>query len=305
MKKTNRSPEERAAARERADARVDGLKAKIDARLDDLAAALGEGRSEAFLSYLRFCGQFHRYSANNQLLIQVQAPEAQHVAGFWAWKKVGRSVKKGATGIAILTPRMSRDRDAAPLPDGKQPLRVTGFSYDHVFADYDTEGDPIPDYMAVAGDEQTHALLLDLIAKAQGAGVPTAYETCPAGVYGYSDGGRIVLDSVKCAAQPGTATRTFFHEWAHHVLHWKGEQIPAENRPDKKTRELEADAAAYALCSLHGVDARAQVADYVQGWGGKPDALRASAQRIAQTVKHIMAQVSPDDEDREADERAA
>ena len=60
--------------------------------------------SEEFRNYLIAMSRFHNYSWNNQLLIWVQKPHATHVAGFYTWKDLGRMVKKGETGIAILAP---------------------------------------------------------------------------------------------------------------------------------------------------------------------------------------------------------
>ena len=45
-----------------------------------------------------------RYSLGNQLLIAYQFPMATDVAGFRAWLKRGRRVRKGERGIAILAP---------------------------------------------------------------------------------------------------------------------------------------------------------------------------------------------------------
>ena len=44
------------------------------------------------------------YSLKNQLLIMHQRPDATRTAGFRQWKQLGRSVNKGAKGIAILVP---------------------------------------------------------------------------------------------------------------------------------------------------------------------------------------------------------
>ena len=48
--------------------------------------------------------RFHRYSANNILLIHVQRQDATRVAGFSAWRRLGRFVRRGEKGIAILVP---------------------------------------------------------------------------------------------------------------------------------------------------------------------------------------------------------
>jgi N-terminal domain of anti-restriction factor ArdC len=72
--------------------------------LASLATALESGKSEALTSYLSVMARFHNYSWNNCLLIALQRPDATHVAGFHAWLKLGRHVRKGEKGIAILAP---------------------------------------------------------------------------------------------------------------------------------------------------------------------------------------------------------
>lgn len=44
------------------------------------------------------------FSPSNALMILVQRPSATQCAGFHAWREAGRSVRKGAKGIAILVP---------------------------------------------------------------------------------------------------------------------------------------------------------------------------------------------------------
>ena len=82
----------------------DEAKRHIDQGLERLNAALAEGRSEEFERYLSTMGRFHHYSFNNILLILMQNAEASHVAGFRAWQGLGRQVKKGESGIAIVAP---------------------------------------------------------------------------------------------------------------------------------------------------------------------------------------------------------
>src|SRR5882757_1903888 len=48
--------------------------------------------------------RFHNYSFGNCALIAMQRPDATGVAGFNAWRQLGRSVKKGEKGIQILAP---------------------------------------------------------------------------------------------------------------------------------------------------------------------------------------------------------
>jgi hypothetical protein len=59
---------------------------------------------EAFKRYLAFAARFHRYSANNSLLILVQRPNATRVAGYRTWQRLGRQVRRGEEGLKILAP---------------------------------------------------------------------------------------------------------------------------------------------------------------------------------------------------------
>ena len=61
-----------------------------------------EGNDERLLDYFEFCSRFHHYSFQNRILIWLTRPDARFVAGFKAWRKMGRFVKKGEKGIPIL-----------------------------------------------------------------------------------------------------------------------------------------------------------------------------------------------------------
>lgn len=67
-----------------------------------------------------------RYSLGNQLLIALQAPDARFVAGFHAWKDLGRRVSRGQHAIRILAPMPLRQRDDADAPsaDSDEQPRV-------------------------------------------------------------------------------------------------------------------------------------------------------------------------------------
>ena len=71
----------------------------VDRSLDTLARAVDDVRaSETFKAYLAVQARFHRYSWHNSLLILMQRPDASRVAGFKAWQKLGRHVRKGERG---------------------------------------------------------------------------------------------------------------------------------------------------------------------------------------------------------------
>lgn len=286
-----KTADEKTAARDAAQAITAELMGRIDDWVQALAEQLQQGASAELQTFMRFLARFHHYSLNNQLLIEIQAPAARYVAGFHAWKKLGRGVKKGAKALRILSPLTAPDREAPPGPDGCPPLKVVGFSYTSIFAEYDTEGDALPSdaFMTVQGDEnRAHALLSDLT---HAAPCPVEWEDGQSEAHGWTDGGKIVLNTRRCAEQPAHAVRVFFHEWAHLTLHFQGQGVRPEALPSREVRELEADACAYVLSDFHGLDAAAQVSDYLTAWGGQPEALRSSLTRIQRAVSQIMAQL--------------
>jgi hypothetical protein len=54
---------------------------------------------------------FSKYSLNNLFLIARQRPDARRVAGFQTWRKLGRCVRKGEKGMAIIAPLVRRKSD--------------------------------------------------------------------------------------------------------------------------------------------------------------------------------------------------
>ena len=286
--RSKRTQEQKAEAAEYVKAKTEGLKASVTAKIDALSEALQGGRSEEFLKFLAFSANFHHYSFSNQLLIMMQAPDAERVAGYQAWKAVGRNVKKGAKSVSILRPLLVPDREQPKGADGKHPQKMVGYKYVSVFADYDTEGQDMPDFMTVKGQEETaRAAFAAMLDSARKCGITVQEEKCGS-AHGYTDGQKIVIDPEKCRAEPAHALRVLAHEWAHWELHYTHEGMPAADRPTRKVRELEADAVAFVLCSFYGVDTSANSADYIANWGGNPDALKASMNRIQRTVKAIL-----------------
>ena len=84
----------------------------------------------AWRRYLDVQSRFHRYSFNNVLLIAAQCPEASLVAGFGAWRRLGRTVRRGERAIWIVAPMVSRTGLADDRADG--PV-VRGFRFVPVF----------------------------------------------------------------------------------------------------------------------------------------------------------------------------
>lgn len=75
------------------------------------------------------------FSPRNQMLIIMQRPTATRVAGFHAWRALGRQVRKGAKGIAIMIP-LTRKAEA---DEGEAPAKGVRFGTGYVFDIGDTE----------------------------------------------------------------------------------------------------------------------------------------------------------------------
>jgi hypothetical protein len=78
--------------------------------IGELADQLERGTSDRLCDYLRAMSRFRAYSLGNVLLIAAQRPDATHVAGYRTWQALGRQVKAGEHGIAILSPIVRRSR---------------------------------------------------------------------------------------------------------------------------------------------------------------------------------------------------
>ena len=122
------APASPAGAAEREAARAAKLE-QLHATLTEQVSAIRTGQD--WQRWLQAAAKFPSYSLNNLLLITAQRPDATAVAGFGAWKALGRQVEKGAKGIAILAPMLRRpitagqrsDPAVAGTPGGGTPRR--------------------------------------------------------------------------------------------------------------------------------------------------------------------------------------
>src|SRR4029077_20951551 len=107
-------------------------KALSETAITRLMDAVERGQSDALKTYLSVMSRFHKYSWGNCLLIYGQRPDATHVAGFHAWLKLRRFVRKGEKGIVILAPMVGHKKSDDALTEDEQ-TRMFGFRAAHVF----------------------------------------------------------------------------------------------------------------------------------------------------------------------------
>jgi len=260
----------------------------IAANIKLLIEQLEAGKSEALTHYLTAISHFHNYSFGNVLEIARQMPTATRVAGFWAWKNLGRSVNAGAKGIRILAPIVGvrRKKDEEVEKDiTKQNERVlVGFRNAYVFDISQTNGVDLPEMNEVSGDPGENIERLAAFVKAQG--IQLVYNLKIAPALGVSYGGRIAILPGQSKAEEFS---TLIHETAHELLH-KADRRTATT---KTVRETEAEAIAFVVGKAVGLVTGSASADYIQLYHGNASLLTESLEVIQQTSGIILAALEP------------
>jgi antirestriction protein ArdC len=248
-----------------------------------LMDALERGESEALKSYLSAMSRFHRYSWGNVLLICSQRPDATHVAGFHAWLKMRRYVRKGEKGIVILAPMVGRKKTDDALTEEEQ-TRLFGFRAAHVFDVGQTDGDPLPEFATIKGDPKDYAERLERFVISRN--ITLKYDPGIAPAKGLSSGGKITLLPELSAAE---RFATLVHETAHELLH-RGDR---RTQTTRTVRETEAEAVAFVVCEAVGLDTNTASADYIRLYSGDKATLAESLHFIQSTAGAILTAITP------------
>ena len=262
--------------------------------------------SERYKAYLTTMSKFHSYSFNNTLLIAMQG--GQLVAGYNKWRDdFHRNVKKGEKAIKILAPAPFKAKkevqklDAQGRPvmgkDGKpvtevQEIQVPAFKIVSIFDVSQTEGEPLPSIGVeeLTGSVERYGEFFKALE--QTSPVPIGFEDIPGGSHGYYH-----LTEKRIAIQEGMSElqtlKTAIHEIAHSKLHAIDPEAPAieqADRPDSRTREVQAESVAYAVCQHYGLDTSDYSFGYVAGWSSGKDLkeLKASLETIRATAHELI-----------------
>jgi antirestriction protein ArdC len=244
--------------------KTDQIKEVTDRALEQLVAAIEQGKSEALTRYLSAMGRFHRYSFHNVMLIYTQKREATHVAGFNSWRKLGRYVRKGEKGILILAPMTFKRAEPETAIKDDEEQTILRFKAAYVFDISQTEGEPLPEFAAVQGDPAGHTAQLKQFALDHA--IEISYSASIAPALGQSSGGKIVLLP---GLSPAEEFATLAHELAHELLH-QGERRTGTT---KTLRETEAEAVAFVVCQSVGLNNGSASSDYIQLYSGDKQTL--------------------------------
>ena len=117
-----------------------------------------------------------------------------------------------------------------------------------------------------------------------------AFEDIPGGSHGYYNKTekRIAIQENMSELQ---TLKTAIHEIAHAKLHAIDPNDPEQsNRPDSRTREVQAESVAYAVCQHYGLDTSEYSFGYVAGWssGRELAELKASLEIIRNAAHELI-----------------
>jgi len=266
------------------------LNASIRRTIEQLASETDAARqSQLFRDYLKSSAAFWDYSWHNQMLIWRQKPDASFVAGFNNWLRLGRYVRKGEKGIAILAPMFFKDKGQTADSSQTEAQRIW-FKVVHVFDISQTDGTPLPDLPTKSFGERGQEMLNRLSRFAECRGITVRFvEKCSLnGAAGTSRGTEIEIRTSETDVT--TQAATLAHEIAHSLLHFTadGKRIATRDGKeiDKRQRELEAEATAYVVGSYFGIQSPSDF--YLAAYRVTPAMLLEAVETIAVTVKTIL-----------------
>ncbi|WP_152186217.1 ArdC-like ssDNA-binding domain-containing protein [Segeticoccus rhizosphaerae] len=290
-------------------------------RIESAVAALQSGQQ--WRDYLALQSSLHAYSANNVWLLTTQHHDAWEkgvvstpwpicVAGFQAWRRLGRSVDKGQRGYQILAPirhrqRMAVDADGTSRPVGvKESVAsdervetrevIGGWRVEHCWDVAQTSGDPLPEppHPSMLRGAAPAGLWDAISAQLQDRGYAVRLVPSADGLDGAN--GRVTwasrLVEVRADMDEAARCKSLLHELGHALLHdpelrsVSGVLGPA----GRGAREVEAESVACIVADAHGLATDDYSFPYVSTWAGEDgiEVVRASASRVAAAAKEII-----------------
>jgi hypothetical protein len=222
---------------------------------------------------------FHNFSLGNQMLAAEQlfarGLDLSPIASFNTWRERGRAVQKGQKAISLFMPITVKREDKESGEEysfAKFIMRPNWFSLDQTAgADY------TPEVKTPAWDPDAAMVALDI--------EETHFSDLRGNVQGYATGRRIAINPVATLKH-----KTRFHELAHVVLgHTLQNEMNDGELTPRDLMEVEAEGAAYLLCTLLDLPGQAESRAYIQGWLRADAIPEKSAQRIFSAANKILA----------------
>lgn len=271
------------------------MEKKTEKKIDEITKKLEAGVKEVFSSeryekYLQTMSKFRNYSANNCLLIMMQNPEAQLVAGFNDWKnKFKRNVIKGQKAMYVIAPVPHKYKKVDERTGEEKEMQWLGYRAVPVFDVSQTEGEALPTIPVtkLSGTVEEYSALIEKLERLAPAGI--TYEEIETGANGYfkRDDNTIHIDSRMSEQQ---TVKTIIHEVAHSILH---SETGTQKDADKRTKEVQAESVAYTVCNYLGIDTSDYSFGYIAGWSKDKTAseLTESLKQIKTTADYMIEEI--------------
>ena len=260
--------------------------------------------SDGWQAYLKARRRLHAYSSRNVLLIMLQRPSAEYVAGFQAWLKLGYCVRAGERSIKIWAPcppsarQLQAWRDAGADPDERPRIRwrlASVFAQDQV--------DPLPPpalpapltppFREVTGD--SHARLLERLIELA-CDVGYVVEVCDTGQPEGTCHHKTRVIKIAERLEPNGRLATLVHELAHAmVAREMGDQ--RTETFDYASEELVVESIAFCCCQTVGLDTSDNSIPYLASWAetASTEVLEQAAEltgRIADRIDAVLLAVT-------------
>jgi len=270
-------------------------KKKIQAALNRIEEGLATiNTNEDWLKFLAFQSLFYNYSFRNAMLIYSQNPEASYVKGYRAWNELGRYVKKGAKGLAILAPCFKKVEEFKE-PENKSEYQdsegekvtkkvISGFRITYVFDIADTDGSDecLPVLVkGLAGNSAREKEIYEKLKAFISTEHPVQEVTGTASKGSFNLGTGVI--SVRSDVEYLQKIKTILHEYAHAIdFAMHPEEDISRNR-----RELIAESVAFVVSMRLGLDTSRYSVSYIKSWLKDKDELKI----VADTVQKVAAKI--------------
>ena len=231
----------------------------------------------------------HNYSLNNLLIAYCQLyPNRKHIdflelcemqlAPFKVWSKWGFHIVKGSKSIKILVPYLVKlkDENGKPLiyEETGEEKKTIFYNLGSVFNVSQVCGENIDSLHRdiINNFSMSTSELINKISKVY----KVSFKNIELNTGGYITKDGIVINALSCDK---AQSATLLHELAHGVLgHLNGSK-------DRKIEELEAEAVAYCVGCLLGVDMPSEF--YLKAWGADGKKIKKSLSKIDNAVNQI------------------
>ena len=269
---------------------------KIKAALTRIEQSLQAiNTNEDWLKFLSFQSLFYNYSAQNAILIWSQNPEASYVKGYKSWNQLGRYVKKGAKGLAILAPCIKKveefeepdDKSVYEDEQGKKVTKkiVSGYRIVYVYDIADTDGSD--EYLPVlvkglAGNSEAEKDIYErlIMVISTEHTVQEVFSTASKGSYNLDTH----VISVRADLEYLQKIKTLLHEYAHAIDFSMHPEVDIQ----RNRRELIAESVAFVVALRLGLDTSLYSMSYIQSWLKDKDELKLMADAVQKVSAHII-----------------